>query len=85
MMGRMKQHVMPAYRGTERQAMDPLILVGSFFAVSQIYGFPLRVIIYHSHPAMDRNIKMIRQLAQVFEPYCMMFRELRGKKKPQWF
>jgi hypothetical protein len=34
---------------------------------------------------MDRNIKMIRQLEQVFEPYCMMFRELRGKKKPQWF
>jgi hypothetical protein len=28
---------------------------------------------------------MIRHLEQVFEPYCMMFIELRGKKKAQWF
>jgi hypothetical protein len=32
---------------------------------------------------MGRSIKMIRQLEQVFGLFCMIFRELRGKKKPQ--
>ena len=72
---------MPAYRRTERQAIDPLLLVDSFFAVSQICGFASSVKIYHSYPAMDRSIKMVRQLEQVSEPYCMMFRELGGGRK----
>ena len=72
---------MPAYRGTERQAIDPLLLVHSFFAVSQICVFASSVKIYHSYPAMDRSIKMVRQLEQVSEPYCMMFRELGGEKE----
>jgi hypothetical protein len=72
---------MPAYRGTGRKALDPLLLVGSFFAVSQICGVAPRVKLYHSYPAMDRSIKMIRQSEQVFEPSCMTFRELRGEKE----
>jgi hypothetical protein len=27
---------------------------------------------------MDRSIKIIQQLKQVFKPYCMMFKELKG-------
>jgi hypothetical protein len=30
---------------------------------------------------MERRIKIVRQLEQFYEPYHMMFKELRGKKK----
>jgi len=30
---------------------------------------------------MDRRIKIVRQLEQVFEPHSMMFEELKGIKK----
>jgi hypothetical protein len=30
---------------------------------------------------MDRNIKLVRELEQVFEPYRIMFKELTGKDK----
>jgi hypothetical protein len=32
-------------------------------------------------PSMDRSIKIVRQLEQVFEPNHMMFKELKEKKK----
>jgi len=76
---------MPACKGNDRQAIDPLLLVSSFFAVSQICGFTPRVEVNHSYPAMDRNIKMFRQFEQVSEPCCMMFRELRGKNEATVF
>jgi len=30
---------------------------------------------------MDRSIKIVRQLKQIFEPYRTIFKELKGKKK----
>jgi hypothetical protein len=30
---------------------------------------------------MNRSIKIVRQLEKVFEPYRMMFKELKGKNK----
>jgi hypothetical protein len=30
---------------------------------------------------MDRRVRIIAQLKQVFEPYCIMFRQLKGEKK----
>jgi hypothetical protein len=30
---------------------------------------------------MDRSIRIFRQLEQVFEPYCMMFKELKERKE----
>jgi antirestriction protein ArdC len=74
---------MQAQRGAERQAQDPLLSVDSFFAASQICGVAPRVKMYHSNSSMRRSIKMIRQLEQIFELFCMIFRELKGKKKPQ--
>jgi len=29
---------------------------------------------------MDRSIKIVRELEQVFEPYCILFKELTGKE-----
>jgi hypothetical protein len=37
--------------------------------------------IHYSDPSMDRSIKIFWQLKQVFNQYCMMFKELKGKKK----
>ena len=34
----------------------------------------------HSVPSMDRNIKIVLELEQVFEPYRIMFKELTGKE-----
>ena len=30
---------------------------------------------------MDRSIKIVRGLEEVFEPYCILFKELNGKEK----
>jgi len=30
---------------------------------------------------MGRNVKIFRQLGQIFEPFCVMFRELKRKKR----
>ena len=34
---------------------------------------------YHSELSVDRNIKIVRELEQVFEPYRILFKELTGK------
>lgn len=41
---------------------------------------PPRIKVHHLDPSMDRSIKIIQQSEQVFEPYHMMFRELKGEK-----
>jgi hypothetical protein len=30
---------------------------------------------------MDGSIKILRQLKQVFEPYCVMLKELKGEER----
>jgi hypothetical protein len=56
----------------------PSLFVDSYFPVSQIRRDDPRITIHHSDPAMDRNTKIVRQLEQVFEAYCMMFKGLKG-------
>ena len=51
----------------------------SLFAVSQIHGVALEI--HNSDPAMDRSIKIVRTLEQVFEPHRLMFRELKETKQ----
>jgi hypothetical protein len=35
--------------------------------------------IYHLDPSVDRRIKIVRQLEQVFDPYRMILKELKEK------
>ena len=56
----------------------PSLFVGSYFPVSQIRRDDQRITIHHSDPAMDRNTRTVRQLEQVFEAYCMMFKGMKG-------
>jgi hypothetical protein len=42
-----------------------------------------RIKINHSDPSVDMNIRIVLQLEQVFEPYHMIFRELKGENKKQ--
>jgi hypothetical protein len=44
----------------------PSIFFGFYFVDSQICG----------DTSMVRSIGIIRQLAEIFEPYCMMFTEM---------
>jgi hypothetical protein len=37
--------------------------------------------VYHADPLRGRNIKIVRQLEQVFEPYRSIFRDEGGKQK----
>jgi hypothetical protein len=51
------------------------------------FGFILprvapRIEVHHTDPSMDRSIKIVRQIEEVFEPYCMMFKKLKGREKP---
>jgi hypothetical protein len=62
--------------------------VGSFFAVSQILGVSPRIKIHHADSSMDRGIKIVPQVEQVFDLYRMMSKELKERKKQlpsQWF
>jgi hypothetical protein len=45
------------------------LFVGSYLVVSQIPGIVQRIKIHHSDPSMDRSIKIVEQLEQIFEPY----------------
>jgi hypothetical protein len=55
------------------------LFAGLYFVVSQICGIAPRIKMHHSDPSMDRNVRMFRQLGQIFEPFFVMFRELKGK------
>jgi hypothetical protein len=59
----------------------PSLFVGLYFKFSQIYGFTSRIKLSHSDPSMDRSIRNVRQLKQVFEPYHTMFKEVKVKRK----
>jgi hypothetical protein len=37
--------------------------------------------IYHLNPSIDRSIKIVQQLEQVFRPYCIMFVEMNGGER----
>jgi hypothetical protein len=39
-----------------------------------------RIKIYHKDDSMDSTCKIVPQLEPVFEPNCMMFKELKEKK-----
>jgi hypothetical protein len=56
----------------------PSLSAGSYFAVSQIHGAAPKIKIYTSGPAVCGSIEIVRQLEQDLEPYCVMFKELKG-------
>jgi hypothetical protein len=43
-------------------------------------GRPKKKRIHHLDPSVDRRNKIAQQPKWVFEPYCMMCKELKGKK-----
>jgi hypothetical protein len=51
-----------------------LAFVGLYFMVLQICNNAPITKIYHLNPSIDRNIKIVQQLEQVFRPYCIMFK-----------
>jgi hypothetical protein len=55
--------------------------LGSYFEASQIHDVSAKIKIHHSDPSMDRSIKIVRQFEQDFEPYRVMFKELKEKKR----
>jgi hypothetical protein len=50
------------------------LFAGLYFAVSQIREVAPRTEMHNSHPSTDRSSEIVRQLAQDFEPQCMMLR-----------
>jgi hypothetical protein len=44
-----------------------------------LLGVTPRIKMHHSDPSVDRRIIVFRQLKQVFEPYRMMLKELKGE------
>jgi hypothetical protein len=61
--------------------IHPSLLVGSYFTVSQICRVTPTIKLHHMDPSMDRSIKIVQQLKQVFQPYHVMFKELKETKK----
>ena len=59
----------------------PSIFSGTYLAVSQIREVAPRIKILYSDPSLDRNTRNVRQLEQNFEPYRMMFKELKAIKQ----
>jgi hypothetical protein len=57
----------------------PSLFGSSNFAVSPILGDVPRIRSYHSAPLTDRSIKIFQQFEQRFEPYRMIFKELKKK------
>jgi hypothetical protein len=57
----------------------PLLFAGSYFVLFQIHRVTRKIKMFHSDPSMDRSIKNVQQLEQVFEPHCKMFMELKEK------
>jgi hypothetical protein len=49
--------------------------------VLQIFRVTPRIKIPRSDASMDRSIRIVRQLEQVFEPYCVMLKEVKEKKE----
>lgn len=47
-----------------------------------LLGVAPRISVHHTQPSMDRSIKIVGQIEDVFEPYRMMFKELKRREKP---
>jgi hypothetical protein len=56
------------------------VYAGSYFGLSQIRGIAWRINVHHLDPSMDRNIRITRQLEEVLEPYCLIFKEVKEKR-----
>jgi len=50
--------------------------------VSQIRWFVLRIKIFRPHNSVDRNIRIVQNLQQIFEQYCIILKELKRKRSP---
>jgi hypothetical protein len=61
----------------KRHLHSPLALRGFVLP-----GVAPRIEVNHSDPSVDRTIKIVRQIEEVFEPYSMMFKELKRREKP---
>jgi hypothetical protein len=48
--------------------------------VRKFAGSLQRIKIYHSDPSVDRSINVVRLPEEVFEPYCMTFKQLKEKR-----
>jgi len=59
----------------------PSLFTGPYLTVSQIRAVAPRTKKYPSNPSMLRGIKIVRHLEQVFDPYRMTVKELKGKTK----
>jgi hypothetical protein len=58
-----------------------LLFACSYWAVSQICGVNPRIKTHDSIPSLDRSIKIVWRLKQVFKTYRMVFKYLKGKKE----
>jgi len=65
----------------EKKCTDSSLFTSLYFAVSQIRGITARINLYHLVSSLERSFKIIRHLEQVFEPYRMMCRECKEKKR----
>lgn len=54
------------------------LFAGSYFAVLQIRRGAAGVKIHHPDRSIDRSSRTVRQLDQVFQTYCVMFRGSKG-------
>ena len=50
----------------------------------QILGVALRIKIHYLDPAVDRSIKIVQQLEEVFEPYRVILRGRRRKSSSHY-
>jgi hypothetical protein len=58
--------------------IHPSLSARSYIAVSQLPRDAPRIEVRRSDPSTDRSIKIVPQLAQVFQPYRKKFRQLIG-------
>jgi hypothetical protein len=63
------------------QILSSLAEGGLNFMFLQILGVAPRIKIHYLDPTVDRSIKIVQQLEQVFEPYRVFFKELQEEKQ----
>jgi hypothetical protein len=79
------QHISAAGCLPKWQYTHPLLFAGLYLMVLRICMVTLNIKIHQSDPSVGGSIKIARQLKQVFEPYCMMFKEKRKQLPLQCF
>jgi len=57
------------------------LFTGPHFTDSQIFEVAPQIKVPNLDPAIDRSNRIVQPLRQVFEPYCIVFKELKEKKK----